>query len=1229
MHFKPIVLIFLLFISYATLPSLLQAQTPSSDTRLPVYEVLLSDAKMRIPIDLSAERGIIRLCGLVPGNTYTSIAIGRMAGQEIDFNLQLLSAGIAQQITYPDAVRFTAESVCADFLVETIGASDEEGIPMYLSVKCETCPEANAWKKNLLNATGAALLQVEGGFSAEELISDVLVDGDCFGVDNVTFNGVPSQIGTFSNGGNNIGFQNGVIIATGGIVVAPGPNDDDNADAGFGFPTFDFDLFNIADEDIFDRAGIEFDFTPTETPVTFQFVFASEEYCEYVFSQFNDVFGFFVSGPGISGTQNVALVPNSADPVSINTINHQVNDDYYNNNQPLFSSNLCGQFPSFDASTLEVQYDGFTTGLTAVVNVIPCSTYHIKLKIADVGDGIFDSAVFLKAGSFDGGGDATVEFSVNGDTDAAEANEGCDDVALVLNRVGNDPSQPVTVSFTVSGTANAGADFTPINSSYVIPAGQDQLTVPIDIIADLVPEGAETIVLTLDNSCSCDVSQKTLSILDYAPIADTSFTFGICNSGDGITLTASPAGGTAPFSYDWNTGQSTESIFVNPDTTSTYTVTIVDACSDTAVNIFLVQVQALAEITENISFCPGGSYTVGDSTYTQTTTLTVSIDGQNGDCDTLLTYNISLLPLSTLSDSIRICFGQSVSIGDSVYSQSTTVTDTLPGSGGACDTIVVYVLEVLPLVATNDTIAFCPGGSVVINGTTYDQPGTVTDTLPGTNGACDTIATYVLQLLPQPAFSDTIALCPGSTIALGDSTYTAPATVSLVLEGQNGACDTLATYVLELKPQVTLDRTLSFCPGESVLIGGTNYTQAGTVTDTLPGVGGACDTIAHYTLVVLPQVSFTDTITFCPGDTLMIGGTAYTTAGTVKDTLPGSSGVCDTLAIYVLVSLTPAPSVVTLDCPGDITVTAEPPLTTYTLPSATSDCPCPGISLQQTSGLASGSIFPVGVTQVCYVAKDSCGNTASCCFEVTVPDEEPCEETTIGCIKYELIDIKEDAQGNNTYRIRVTNNCTTKLMYAAFSLPPGVVALAPPNNSIYTAPSGREYSVRNPNYSPFYSIRFRADIPEISNGQSDLFEFTLPALANPVNIHGIVRVQPKIFYETYLSTSNCPVETISKPEMGGHPAIFAEKTPQNGMLTVFPNPNAGTLHADLSDWKGQTVYLRVLDSQGREVMRMKVEADTTPQEIRMPDAAAGGLYFLEATGIGGEKRATRFVLQRD
>jgi len=348
------------------------------------------------------------------------------------------------------------------------------------------------------------------------------------------------------------------------------------------------------------------------------------------------------------------------------------------------------------------------------------------------------------------------------------------------------------------------------------------------------------------------------------------------------------------------------------------------------------------------------------------------------------------------------------------------------------------------------------------------------------------------------------------------------------------------------------------------------------------------------------------------------------------DTIPGVTG-CDTLATYVLVPLTPAPSTVTLVCPADLTVDTEPAVATYAPPVAASDCVCPGISLQLTGGLPSGSVFPGGATQVCYVAKDSCGNTASCCFNVTVPDEEPCSQAIIGCVKYELYTIHKNAAGHKTYRIRVTNNCTNKLMYAAFELPLGVVALAPANNSVYTAPSGREYTVRNPNYAPFYSIRFKSSAAGMANGESDLFEFTLPTSANPAHIQVVVRVEPKIFYSAYLHTINCPVETVSRPVEQAAEASLDREVAGAGKLPnlrVFPNPTNGVFYADLSDWQAEQVQVQIVDSRGQRVQQLTTTADAAPQEIALPKNLANGLYFIEVITEQGEKVAARFILQR-
>ena len=165
-------------------------------------------------------------------------------------------------------------------------------------------------------------------------------------------------------------------------------------------PSNDVDLFQITGKPINDICIIEFDFIPQGPEIKFEYVFASEEYPNYVNSSFNDVFGFFLSGPGISGpyngAKNIALLPNNTTPISINNVNcgyasgcptvlpGAPNCSYYVNN--------CG------GST--IQYDGFTTVLTAKSEVQCGLTYHIKLAIADVQDDILDSAVFFKEGSF-------------------------------------------------------------------------------------------------------------------------------------------------------------------------------------------------------------------------------------------------------------------------------------------------------------------------------------------------------------------------------------------------------------------------------------------------------------------------------------------------------------------------------------------------------------------------------------------------------------------------------------------------------------------------------------------------------------------------------------------------------------------------------------------------------------------------------------------------------------
>ena len=146
-----------------------------------------------------------------------------------------------------------------------------------------------------------------------------------------------------------------------------------------------------------DAAILEFDFIPSSDTLKFNYVFASEEYLDFVNTEFNDVFGFFLSGPGINGPYsspqnftggaiNIANVPNSMPnlPITVSTINDSLNSQFYN----------------YDTLAEVSGFNGYTNVFTAKAIVIPCELYHIKISIADGTDEGYDSAVFLEAGSF-------------------------------------------------------------------------------------------------------------------------------------------------------------------------------------------------------------------------------------------------------------------------------------------------------------------------------------------------------------------------------------------------------------------------------------------------------------------------------------------------------------------------------------------------------------------------------------------------------------------------------------------------------------------------------------------------------------------------------------------------------------------------------------------------------------------------------------------------------------
>jgi hypothetical protein len=213
-------------------------------------------------------------------------------------------------------------------------------------------------------------------------------------ITNVKVTGSSKAIGTFTGGlADGLSIDAGVIMSSGDITTAAGPNTSEGTTTSLG-TAGDAQLDSlIAPLPTHDAMIIEFDAVTVSNSFSIRYIFASEEYKEYVGSPYNDVFAFFVDG------QNIALVPGSSQPVAVNSINHILNSGLYHDNPA--NSGFFG-----------TSFDGFTSELTAFAVVDPGTTHHIKLAIADASDSILDSAVFLAQGGISGVGAAAVVPSV-------------------------------------------------------------------------------------------------------------------------------------------------------------------------------------------------------------------------------------------------------------------------------------------------------------------------------------------------------------------------------------------------------------------------------------------------------------------------------------------------------------------------------------------------------------------------------------------------------------------------------------------------------------------------------------------------------------------------------------------------------------------------------------------------------------------------------------------------
>jgi uncharacterized protein (TIGR02145 family) len=460
---------------------------------------------------------------------------------------------------------------------------------------------------------GAAQLTVTEGaamnLTPQQLVQQWLV-GQGITVTNATYNGssaliTSTQIGTFIAAGPaqaQLGIADGVLMTSGKASIAIGPNT--SSGAGFNSNgTGDPDLNMIAAPLVtYDKCILEFDFVPMYDTVRFHYVFASEEFYNFCNSSFNDVFGFFLSGPGISGPYsnnaiNIALMPYSSNPVTINNVCNDNTSNWCNEPGNPTPYQNCSE-----ASGVYFQYDALTWVFTAWHIVVPCSTYHIKLAIGDTGDHSLDSGVFLEKNSFSSIG-LTLQNTFSLPSLGNRAIEGCSNATVSFLLPYPTPT-PYTINYTIGGTATNGVDYAPIANSITIPAGQDSGAVVIIPYFDGIPEGIETVILGISQpSCTGgNVLYDTIFIHDnsflnaFAGADDT-----ICWK-DTVTLSASATGGITPYSYLWNVpGGNTQTVKVVPSTPGdfTYIIIITDGCGQVDRDTILVHVKQLPLLLNN------------------------------------------------------------------------------------------------------------------------------------------------------------------------------------------------------------------------------------------------------------------------------------------------------------------------------------------------------------------------------------------------------------------------------------------------------------------------------------------------------------------------------------------------------------------------------------------------------------------------------------------------------
>ena len=326
------------------------------------------------------------------------------------------------------------------------------------------------------------------------------------------------------------------------------------------------------------------------------------------------------------------------------------------------------------------------------------------------------------------------------------------------------------------------------------------------------------------------------------------------------------------------------------DASGIFTTTIPAASGCDSVITLNLTVVDIPDTPVSASICDGGTYSIGDSTYTVAGVYTIPLTSVDG-CDSIIMLDLAVTDFYETNLNIALCEGESYTVGTDTYTMTGMYTNNFLSQDG-CDSIVNLDLTINPILRDTLIEEVCQGESFSIAGIPYNTTGEHTEVISSLVTGCDSVITLFLTVNPIENVTIEETICDGESVMVGDSTYTTTGSFFTPLITAAG-CDSIVTLNLEVIPIPITNLVEEICDGETFTVGPDTYTTTGQYTNILTSVVSGCDSIVNLDLIVHPLPLTALTAEICEGEVFNIGGVDYSTTGMHQEVIPSLVTGCD------------------------------------------------------------------------------------------------------------------------------------------------------------------------------------------------------------------------------------------------------------------------------------------------------------------------------------------------